>query len=158
LGEYFVNKALIGRVILSLVAVFTAVMPYLADWNATHIFNPRWTPHAKFHNAQTMAFAAVLGVLALVYIWRHSKTGDDRSNIVVGGIFAGLYWITQGLAHFYPDVAYMDPEFVTKAAMHPILGLTPQGIIDVVVLLITASGVALAVTSSKHLPSKGYTL
>jgi hypothetical protein len=153
-----VNKALVSRVILSLVAVFTAVIPYVADWNATHIFNRRWTPHAKFHNAQTMAFAVTLGVLALVYIWRRSKTGDDRSNIVVGGIFAGLYWVTQGMAHFYPGVAYMDPEFVTNAAMQPILGLTPQGIIDIIVLLITASGVALAFTASKTPLSKGSTV
>jgi hypothetical protein len=150
-----VNKALLGQLIISLVAVFTAVTPYLADWNATHIFNPRWTPHAKFHNAQTMAFAAVLGVLALVYVWRRSQTGDDRSNIVVGGILAGLYWVTQGMAHFYPGVAYMDPEFVQNAALHPFLGLTPQGIIDVIMLLITASGVTLALAGSQPHASQG---
>jgi hypothetical protein len=152
------NKALVGRLILSFVAVFTAITPYVADWNATHIFNPRWTPHAKFHNAQTMAFAVLLGMLALAYIWRRSSKGDDRSNIVVGGIFAGLYWATQGLAHFYPGVAYMDPEFVTKAAMHPVLGLTPQGIIDIIALLITAAGVTLALSTSKPLTSQGHTL
>jgi hypothetical protein len=150
-----VNKALLGRLIISLVAIFTAVTPYLADWNATHIFNPRWTPHAKFHNAQTMAFAAVLGVLAMVYVWRRSQTGDDRSNIVVGGILAGLYWVTQGMAHFYPGVAYIDAEFVQNAALHPFLGLTPQGIIDVIMLLITAGGITLASAGSQPHASQG---
>lgn len=138
------TKNLVGRLILSFVAVFTAVTPYLADWNSTHIFNPRWTPHAKFHNAQTMAFAVLLGLLALGYIWSRASDGQQRGRIVAAGFFAGLYWATQGLAHFYPGVAYMDPEFMTNAALHPAFGLTPQGFIDIVVLFITAIGVRLA--------------
>jgi hypothetical protein len=39
-----------GKVLSSLVAAETAVGPYLADWNETHIYNPAWPPHAKFHN------------------------------------------------------------------------------------------------------------
>lgn len=142
------TKAMIGRCILSAVAIFTAVTPYLADWNATHIYNPRWTPHAKFHNGQTMAFTALLGAFTLIYTWRSRgrvRISDDAST---AGIFAGLYWATQGLAHFYPGVAFIDPEFATAAMLHPILGMTPQGLIDVVALAITATGVALAATSS----------
>ena len=41
----------VGRWLLSGVAAFTAVGGFLADWNRTHLFNPRWTPHAKFHDA-----------------------------------------------------------------------------------------------------------
>ena len=39
-----------GRTILTLVAIVTAVGGYIADWNHTHVYNPRWPPHAKFHN------------------------------------------------------------------------------------------------------------
>jgi hypothetical protein len=31
-----------GKVLISLVAAETAVGPYLADWNETHIYNPAW--------------------------------------------------------------------------------------------------------------------
>ncbi len=55
----------IGKLLISLVAIFTAVSPYLADWNETHIYNPLWLPHAKFHNAQTMVLGAFLGLLAI---------------------------------------------------------------------------------------------
>lgn len=58
-----------GKIIISFLGLFTAVSPYVADWNVTHIYNPLWTPHAKFHNAQTMALGAFLGTLTLYCLW-----------------------------------------------------------------------------------------
>ncbi len=60
----------VGAWIITLVALFTIVAPFVADWNATHIYNPRWTPHAKFHNAQTMLLGVGLGLSALWFVWR----------------------------------------------------------------------------------------
>jgi hypothetical protein len=58
-----------GKFLISFIAAFTAVAPYLADWNETHIYNPNWLPHAKFHNAQTMVFGTLLGLLSLLALW-----------------------------------------------------------------------------------------
>ena len=63
-------KLLTGRVILTVIAVGTIVSPYIADWNATHIYNPLWPPHAKFHNAQTMILSTLLGLTSLWLVWR----------------------------------------------------------------------------------------
>lgn len=43
------RSALAGQLLLSFVAVVTSISPILADFNATHIFNPLWLPHARFH-------------------------------------------------------------------------------------------------------------
>ena len=48
-----VGRISLGKILISASAVFGGVGPYLADWNETHIYNPTWPPHAKFHNAQT---------------------------------------------------------------------------------------------------------
>jgi hypothetical protein len=90
-------------------AVFTVIAPYLADWNATHIYNPLWPPHAKFHNAQTMAMAVLLGMTALFFLWRgrHSK-----SNLLSAILFASFYWISQVIAFVYPGVAWTDPNLL----------------------------------------------
>ncbi len=133
---------LISRILLSCIALFTGISPYLADWNETHIFNPHWSPHAKFHNAQTMAFAVVLMLLALVFAWR--RGGDQRTNIAVAGMLASMYWVTQGLAHFYPGVSYVDPEFAGRMGLQPMFGLTPQGLIDIIVIALTAGAIFLA--------------
>jgi hypothetical protein len=43
-----------GKIVLTAVALFTSTGCYLADWSDSHVFNPRWPPHAKFHNGTTM--------------------------------------------------------------------------------------------------------
>ena len=56
--------------LVSLVALFTSCAAYVMDWNVTHIYNPNWPPHAKFHNGQTMSMGLLLGLLGLWFVWR----------------------------------------------------------------------------------------
>jgi hypothetical protein len=55
-----------GRVILTSVATLTSVGSFLADWNRTHLFNPNWPPHAKYHDAQTILLGSLLGASGLL--------------------------------------------------------------------------------------------
>ena len=103
-------KITTGRVLLSLIAGLTIVSPFLADWNATHIYNPLWPPHAKFHNAQTMSLAALLGLSALFFTWRHS--GGVRTNALPAVLFAGFYWLSQATSFAFPGVAWTDPNLL----------------------------------------------
>ncbi|CAH0179923.1 DUF6640 family protein [Chryseobacterium sp. Bi04] len=98
-----------GKVFVTLVALVTLFGAYIADWNHTHIFNPRWPPHAKFHNAQTMLFGAVLGLLSLWFLW--VQKGDRWVVFRLSIIFASLYWITQAMSILFPGTALFDPEF-----------------------------------------------
>lgn len=84
-----VDRAQISRWLISLIALLTIVAPFVADWNVTHIYNPRWPPHAKFHNAHTMLLGALLGGFTLWLLWRESCS--QRLAIVV----AALYWLAQ---------------------------------------------------------------
>jgi len=98
-----------ARLLVTIVALITLFGAYIADWNHTHIFNPRWPPHAKFHNAQTMLFGAVLGLLSLWFLW--FQKGDKWSTFKLAVVFASLYWITQAAAILFPGTALFDPEF-----------------------------------------------
>ena len=117
----------IGAWIITLVALVTICGPYLADWNETHIYNPRWPPHAKYHNAQTMAFGPLLGALTLYFLWGRRR-GDERSNVSLAVVFAALYWVAQALAFLFPGVAAFDPEFA--ATTPTLLGLPIQLALD----------------------------
>lgn len=95
----------VGRLLISLVSATTAVGPYIADWNETHIHNPNWPPHAKFHNAQTMSLGASLGLTSLWLLWRK----PTRQALDNAAVLASLYWLTQISALGYPGSAAVDP-------------------------------------------------
>ena len=103
-------KLVAARVILTVIAALTIVSPFLADWNATHIYNPLWPPHAKFHNAQTIAMAVLLGLAGLFFIWRRSD--DSQPALLAAWIFTALYWVSQSLAFLFPGVAWTDPNLL----------------------------------------------
>ncbi|TGD82787.1 DUF6640 family protein [Hymenobacter wooponensis] len=103
------NKLPIGKWILTLVALMTMWGAYYADWNETHIFNPRWPAHAKFHNAQTMLLGSILGALSLWFLW--GQRGNKRATLKLAAVFAAVYWLAQAGALLFPGTALIDPEF-----------------------------------------------
>src|ERR1700712_117763 len=42
-----------SHILITLSTLATTIGSFAADWSPTHVFNPRWPPHAKFHNGQT---------------------------------------------------------------------------------------------------------
>lgn len=100
----------VGKVVVSVVAVVTGAGPFVFDWNATHIHNPAWPPHAKFHNAQTMSLGAGLAAATLVQLWRPARSAEQARTAVDGAaVTAGLYWVTQASALAYPGAKAVDP-------------------------------------------------
>lgn len=120
----------IGKVLISIVAIYSAFGSYIFDWNYTHIFNPHWSPHAKFHNAQTMLLGTCLGLFALWILWVFK--GDKFTQLRFSTILASLYWLTQAGSVLFPGTALVDPEFAHQGQ------LPAQLIVDVVMILLLA--------------------
>ena len=38
-----------GRTILTIGNLLYSIGAFVADFNETHVYNPRWPPHARFH-------------------------------------------------------------------------------------------------------------
>jgi hypothetical protein len=38
---------MLGKILLTIDGALGLVGAIIADWNETHMFNPRWPPHAK---------------------------------------------------------------------------------------------------------------
>lgn len=96
-----------GRILISFIGIFTALSPYIADWNKTHIYNPTWPPHAKFHNAQTMVLGALLGMLTLYCLW-YRKGMDELNKTKEATCLASLYWVSQFPALLFPGSKLTD--------------------------------------------------
>lgn len=105
------NAATLPRTLLTINATILCSTPFIADWNHTHIYNPRWPPHAKFHNGQTMSMAVCLSFLSLYYTWAPSANADENDALNVAAVIGGTYWITGLSAILYPGSKAIDPEF-----------------------------------------------
>jgi hypothetical protein len=129
-----------SRIIFIALGILMPVGAHLADFNATHIFNPDWPPHAKFHGAQTLMLSVLLGGMTILVAWR--RTADRLSSIIAASGFASLYWISQGAAALYPGTAFFDPRFDTPDKY--LLGLADQLWIELLFLSLTALAAWLA--------------
>ena len=86
-----------SKILVTLVAMLNLFGSIIADYNQTHIFNPLWTPHAIFHDGQTILLSVMLGLCTLYYCWM--AKGDSKHNI---------YWITQSMSALFPGAAFFD--------------------------------------------------
>lgn len=59
----------LGRSLIALAMVVPVAIQTAADFSSTHIFNPEWLPHARFHNALHVFHLWELTVLTLVLLW-----------------------------------------------------------------------------------------
>ena len=130
----------IAKWLVALVAVWNfggyvvdGVIPITAK---QHLYNPRWPPHAKFHNCQTMVIGILLGLLSLAVLFG-SRPLTFPMLCVAAGI-AGVYFVSMLFAPLFPGTAWHDPEFVHLDPMP--LGLSSQKLVAFVVcsLLIVA--------------------
>jgi hypothetical protein len=98
-----------GRLLLSGLAGLTAVSGYLADWNRTHLYNPRWPPHAKFHDAWSILLGTGLGGFSLYLLWRRGT--DPELELSLGAGLTALFWAGQAGSYLFPGTAGMESEF-----------------------------------------------
>ncbi|WP_446743531.1 DUF6640 family protein [Silvibacterium acidisoli] len=135
----------LARWLVAFVALTTAIGGLLADYfipgsGAQHIKNPRWPPHAKFHNAQSILMGFVLGVLSLVLLFQRPHL--DSNRLMLSALLASIYWLCIFAAPVFPGTAFSDPEF---ASTNPrAMGMPAQlfiGLVNIAMLL-TAVGLA----------------
>ena len=132
---------LVSRVIFYFVSLYLVVGAHVFDYSRTHLFDPRWPPHAKFHDGQTLMFSIFLAGLTIYFAG--ARTQDRAVTLVATTAFAALYWVTQAMAIVYPGTAFVDPEFNGPSAY--LLGLPAQVVIDIIVLSLIAFATAYAV-------------
>lgn len=113
-----IRKIPFGKIIISIISFMLAIGSWAADYNYTHVKNPLWPPHAKFHNGQTMFFGTFLGGLAIWFLWGRMWNLTAKQKLFTGSIFASLYWITQIGSYFIPGTRLIDPEFATGSWYH----------------------------------------
>jgi len=80
----------ISRILLSVVLVSTAVVSVAVDWNTTHLFNPEWHPHARFHDAVMLWLLSGCCIMALWLLWR--RTSEPTVAVTVATLIPIIFW------------------------------------------------------------------
>jgi hypothetical protein len=106
------RRTSLGRRVLASVAALTAVGGFLADWNRTHLFNPAWPPHARFHDAQTILLGSILGASGLYFLRRRS--GHPEADLALGALLPSFFWVSQGASFAFPGAEGLEAEFPEK--------------------------------------------
>ena len=99
-------------IIISFISIFTMIIMSVMDLNETHMTNPLWPPHARFHWAVQYFSAMLICVLALCAIWLSYKEKGSRISILFIGLSPLFFW-----GMFFP------------ALLMPGTGTWPDGIV-----------------------------
>ncbi|KAI0388927.1 hypothetical protein F5Y17DRAFT_451089 [Xylariaceae sp. FL0594] len=129
-----IMAVMLGRALLTIDAFLLLVGAPMADYGPTHMKNPNWPPHAKFHNGQTINLSLILGVATLFLTWRRSSLPSftdtssssssardkeavakllllQKQNMKMAAFTGSIYWIAGLAAILYPGTMGLDPEF-----------------------------------------------
>jgi len=108
-----------GRLLITLTAIATLVGPVGADLNASHVFNPEWPPHARFHSVTSLAMTVGFSLIALWLTWRRSL--EPNISLLVAAAVPILAWGSFFVALIVPGAAVEDhPETLARIAGIPI--------------------------------------
>jgi len=68
------------------IMLYAVVVPFL-EINATHVFNPDWTPHVRIHEVWQLITNSSIGILCLWLVWvkKETKISTVLSLLVTGG-------------------------------------------------------------------------
>jgi hypothetical protein len=136
------RREILGRGILSFVAVFWAIGGFWADFNQTHVFNPAWLPHARFHAAFDLVFTIGVAAIAVRLVW--------SNQLLMGAFLASLYPASFFVTALFPGVAFADPD----QPLPTLWGIPIQLVTAAVTLGLAAVGYYLARLSKNAKPHR----
>ena len=72
----------VAGAVLTFVLASGAIVAVGVDWNETHLFNPAWHEHARFHDALMLLILCGVTIVGLWMMWRRSMELLCTSPIV----------------------------------------------------------------------------
>lgn len=112
------------------IILYAIAVPYL-EINATHVFNPDWTPHVRIHEVWQLITNTSIGILCLWLVWvkKETKISAILSLLITGGFLLAFI-----LQEFYGgSMKYIDGSEKTLLGIN--IGVLGFGIAFILLLL-----------------------
>ena len=77
---------------MTCISIFTMLIMSIMDLNETHMTNPLWPAHARFHWAVQYFSAMLVCMLSLFAIWTNYKDKGSRFSILFIGLSPLFFW------------------------------------------------------------------
>jgi hypothetical protein len=133
-----------GKAILTFVVAVFPAAGVAADWNKTHLFNPAWHPHARYHGVSMLLIVICVSAIAIWLLWRRSI--EPELGIKVAVLISLTLWtpFLYGVC-LVPGSSLWVGEPAMPVPYPQVAGFTlyPQIVLAVLFLMLTAGGYAL---------------
>ena len=96
----------LGALYIANVSILTG--GWIADMNKSHIYNPRWTPHAKFHGGMTISMGTLMGAAGLYLLT--ARPFSDRANTTMAAVLPAIVYGAQASGFLYPGAKGIEAE------------------------------------------------
>jgi len=132
-------------IIVFSVFLYAVVVPYL-EINATHVFNPDWTPHARIHEVWQLITNSSIGALALWLVWSQGKVilSSILSLLVTGG-----FLVAYSLQNTYGgSMKYLDGSEKTLFGLN--IGVVGFGLVAILLIAVIVTELQPKKTAKKN--------
>jgi hypothetical protein len=94
----------VGRRLVTAAVVSSAVGAVGADLNRTHVFNPQWMPHARFHSVAGLTSVVGWSLTGLWLLWRPGSPAERELGLRVAALTPVLSYAPFFLAAVVPGL------------------------------------------------------
>jgi hypothetical protein len=108
-----------SKYLISFCAVVTIILPSIMDLNNTHMTNPLWPPHARFHWSIQWYSITMLNAIALYLLWGRYEGAGSRLACVIAGLAPILFWGNFFPSLFMPGTSPWPDGFKAFAVLPP---------------------------------------
>lgn len=115
-----------AAIVVTLIALFTIVIESYMDLNATHMTNPLWAPHARFHWSIQYFSSMILNVMTLYLLWGKYEGAGSRLAFIIAAMGPLLFW-----GMFLPSLL-MPGTSAWQDGMTPFMVVCPNVIISAI--------------------------
>lgn len=84
------TRTKLAKIIMTFVLLGGSILSFILDWSSSHLLNPAWHPHARFHGALMLFLLAGVSIVGAWLLWRDSR--EPEVAMKVAAFIAVSFW------------------------------------------------------------------